>query len=91
MTVKQAVVLALEGISGDLNEWVSNDKQRLALRGYLVHWVTDWAKHRGVSFDEADVSAEIDTVITNLAELCAQRGTDRSTIGKRLATTTEDI
>lgn len=87
MTVEQAIAIALEGISGDLNEWVSDDKRQAALRGYLVDWVTDWAAHRGVSFQEADVIAEIDTVIANLAELCAQRGKARITV-KLLTTTT---
>lgn len=65
-TIRDAIAIALEGLNGDLLEWVVLAKQRAALRDHVKLWVHDYARHRGVILSDRDIVDELDAVIAEL-------------------------
>lgn len=65
-TIREAIGVALEGLSGDLFEWVVLAKQRDAMREHVIHWVHDYARSRGVLLSDSDITSELDVVIAEL-------------------------
>lgn len=69
-TVRDAILIALEAVSGRPVEWIVDDQQRLALRNHVMAWVHSYAEHRGVILDDFDVVGELDAVIAQLRASC---------------------
>lgn len=65
-TIREAIGIALEGLSGDLFEWVVLAKQRDSLRKHVLTWVHDYARARGVILSDRDIKDELDRVINEL-------------------------
>jgi hypothetical protein len=65
-TIRQAIAVALEGLNGDLYEWVVLAQQRNAMRKHVILWVADYAQNRGVILGTKDITDELDKVITEL-------------------------
>lgn len=66
LTIRQAIAIALEGLTGDIYEWVVLAQQRNALRKHVLLWVHDYARNRGVILSDADINGELDTIINEL-------------------------
>jgi hypothetical protein len=64
--IREAIAVALEGVSGDLHMFVVLAKQRDALRKHTIGFVLDFARYRGVLLEERDVKQEIENVIAEL-------------------------
>lgn len=65
-TIREAIAVALEGLSGDMFVWVVLAKQRDALRAHVVKWVHEYAQNRGVILSDADIESELAQVIAEL-------------------------
>lgn len=65
-TIRQAIGIALEGLTGELLEWVVLAKQRDAMRKHVLRFVHDYARNRGVILTDADIKDELDVVIAEL-------------------------
>lgn len=65
-TIREAVGVALEGLSGDLLEWVVLAKQRDAMRAHVIRFVHDYARSHGVLLSDSDITSELDLVIAEL-------------------------
>lgn len=65
-TIREAIAIALEGINGDILEWIVFAKSRAALRDHVKLWVHDYARHRGVILSDRDITDELDLVIAEL-------------------------
>lgn len=67
-TIREAIAIALEGLAGDLLEWVCLAKQKAAMRKHVVTFVADYARNRGVILSEQDITSELDKVIAELRD-----------------------
>jgi hypothetical protein len=65
-TIREAILIALEGIAGRTTEWLGDDGQHAALRNHVLGWVHSYAEHRGVILADSDVAGELDAVISEL-------------------------
>lgn len=67
-TIRDAIAVALEGLPGQKTNWAFAGKdEKVALRSYIIDWVQDYAKRRGVILDPAiDIVPELDRVIAEL-------------------------
>lgn len=65
-TIRQAIAIALEGLTGELLEWVVLAKQRDAMRKHVVRFVHDYARNRGVILSDKDITDELAVVIAEL-------------------------
>jgi hypothetical protein len=64
-TIRQAIAIALEGLNGDLLEWVVLT-QKKALRSHIKSWVHDYARSRGVILSDSDIESELKEIISEL-------------------------
>lgn len=62
-TMHEALRLALEMWPGRLREWVVVNAHVEAMHDYLVSWINDYAKARGVLFDHQELEREVDQFI----------------------------
>lgn len=65
-TIRDAIAIALEGLSGDLLEWVCLAKQRDTMRKHVLRFVHDYARNRGVILTDKDIKDELERVIAEL-------------------------
>lgn len=65
-TIREAIAIALEGLSGDLLEYVVFAKQRAAMREHVIRYVHDYARNRGVILTDKDIITELDLVVAEL-------------------------
>ena len=66
-TIREAIAVALEGLPGNLGEWVLSQPERTAMRAYVIEWIQDYAKVRGVILDpKVDIEPELRAVIAEL-------------------------
>jgi ribosomal protein S15P/S13E len=65
-TIRQAIAIALEGLNGDLLEWVVLTQQKKALRSHIKSWVHDYARSRGVILSDSDIESELKEIISEL-------------------------
>jgi hypothetical protein len=65
-TIREAIGIALEGLSGDVLEYVVFAKQRAAMREHVVRYVHDYARNRGVILTDDDINSELTKIITEL-------------------------
>ena len=65
-TIREAIAVALEGLSGDLHEWVCLAQQRNALRKHVKLFVHEFAQRRGVILEDKDITDELDAIVAAL-------------------------
>lgn len=65
-TIREAIAIALEGLSGDLLEWCVLAKQRDAMRKHVVRFVHDYARNRGVILSDEDITSELNKIVAEL-------------------------
>ena len=69
-TIREAIAVALEGLSGSAEEWLlasnSEDKQRL--RSYVRTWVHEYAAARGVILEDRDIDTELQDIVNRLRD-----------------------
>jgi len=68
-TIREAVVLALEGIDprrGALHDNSQIEIELVAVSNHVLAWVHSYAKHRGVLLDDSDIAAELYTVLAEI-------------------------
>ncbi len=65
-TIREAIAIALEGLNGELLEWVVLAKQRDAMRKHVRRWVHDYARNRGVILSDKDINDELERIIAEL-------------------------
>lgn len=63
-TVREALAVALEGLSGDRFEWAIVEPK--ALKEYLADWIKKYALARGVIVEDVDVDDEIRALVNAL-------------------------
>lgn len=63
MSVRDAIVIALEALPGDLETWMTSPAHRAALRAHVRAWVHDFAHARGVVLNDADIDGVLDEMI----------------------------
>jgi hypothetical protein len=66
ITVRQAIGLALEDLSGSREEWLVPGPQRKAMEGHVVSFVIAYATKRGLILETKDVTAELERIISEL-------------------------
>lgn len=66
-TIREAIALAIEPLSGNLDEWATMD--RAALKEHVLRWVHDYAAHRGVLLSDSDILSELAGVVEELREM----------------------
>lgn len=64
--IREAVAVALEGLAGELLEWVVLAKQRNAMRRHVLLFVHDYAQNRGVILSDTDITGELDAIVSEL-------------------------
>lgn len=67
-TIREAIAIALEGLAGDLTEWVLISQHYAAMRVHVVNWVHDYAVHRGVVLNDKDIEDELDAVVREIRQ-----------------------
>lgn len=67
-TIREAIVLAMEGLNGHPSEWVS--QWPTSLRSYILQWVHDYAKNRGVILSDSDIDSELKLIVAEIKERC---------------------
>jgi hypothetical protein len=65
-TIREAVALAIEGLSGSPIDWVVEDPDEL--RHHVMRWVADYAKHRGVLLEPNDIATELHAIVEQIKE-----------------------
>lgn len=73
-TIREAIAVALEGLSGDLFVWVVLTKQRDVLREHVIRWVHEYAKNRSVILTDEDIESELARIIAELRDGIPLRG-----------------
>jgi hypothetical protein len=64
-TLREAIAIALEAVPSV--EFASGDeKERRALREFLVRWIKDYARVRGIIFEDLDFELELREAIATL-------------------------
>jgi hypothetical protein len=66
ITIRHAVAIAIEGLNGEMLEWVVLAKQRDAMRKHVMRFVHDYARNRGVILSDADITSELDKIVAEL-------------------------
>lgn len=64
--IREAIAVALEGLSGDVLEWIVFAKQRNAMREHVKGFVHDFARNRGVILSDSDITGELDAIVAEL-------------------------
>jgi hypothetical protein len=65
-TIREAIGVALEGLSGDVLEYVVFAKQRDAMRHHVLRFVHEYARNRGVILTDKDITDELACVVAEL-------------------------
>jgi hypothetical protein len=60
-SLREAISIALELVNVD--EFLSDDKRREALREHVLRWVHSYAENRGVIFTDEELLAELESLI----------------------------
>lgn len=68
ISIRDAVLIALEGLPGAPAEWVALPKQRDAMRHHVLAFVHEFAHKRGVILEDVDVLGELDAVVAELTK-----------------------
>jgi hypothetical protein len=64
--IRHAIGIALEGLSGELLEWVVLAKQKDAMRKHVIRFVFDYALTHGLTLTAEDITAELDAIVREL-------------------------
>lgn len=64
--IREAIAVALEGLAGDVLEWIVFAKQRNAMREHVKGFVHDFARNRGVILNDSDIAGELDVIVAEL-------------------------
>lgn len=65
-TIREAIAIALEAVSGRPSEWLAAKPQLEALIEHVTRWVHDYARHRDVILTDDDITSELTAVLADL-------------------------
>lgn len=73
-TIREAIVVALEGLPGPATDWVSSSDALKAMRQHVIEFIAEYAEVRGVVLDERkDIIPELDVVVDELRQVAIAR------------------